>query len=136
MAGSSGYEAQTGLPAPGADLLFANTYGMLTQDTTQGSYIGISYIDGIPCHHLAFREDEVDWQLWVQKGDTPLPMKYVITSKWQNAAPQYEIRYRNWNTDAKIPKDAFVFTPPKDALDLGSIQVDEIGELLSTKEAN
>ncbi len=38
-------------------------------------------MNGIECHHLAFRAEKVDWQVWVQAGDTPLPMKYLIISK-------------------------------------------------------
>lgn len=128
------YEAQTGLPAPGADLLFADPYAVLSRGVKRGIHVGTTFIDGIACHHLAFREDEVDWQLWVQAGDTPLPMKYVITSKWQTGAPQYEIRYRDWNTSPKISADAFVFTAPVGAVNLGAIVVNEMGELQSMAE--
>lgn len=128
------YEAQTGIAAPGADLLFADAYAVLLRGVNRADYIGTTTIDGIECHHLAFREDDVDWQLWVQTGDTPLPMKYVITSKWQTAAPQFEIRYRNWNTRPTIAADTFVFTAPKGAENLGTFMVDEMGELNSMAE--
>jgi hypothetical protein len=77
------YELETGIPAPGADLLFADPHAILSTGVENGTYLGTTYVNGIECHHLAFREDRVDWQLWVQSGDRPLPMKYVITSKWE-----------------------------------------------------
>ena len=128
------YEAQTGIAAPGADLLFADPYAVLSRGVNRAVYIGTTTIDGVECHHLAYREDDVDWQLWVQAGDTPLPMKYVITSKWQTAAPQFEIRYRDWNTSPKISADAFVFSAPKGAVNLGAFTANEFGELKSTAE--
>lgn len=71
-------ELETGIPSPGADLLFADPYAILSEGVESSLYLGTAYVGGIECHHLAFREDDVDWQVWVQTGDTPLPMKYVI----------------------------------------------------------
>jgi len=128
------YEQETGIAAPGADLLFADPYAVLTRGVNKGVNLGTAYVDGIECNHLAFREDEVDWQLWVRTGATPLPMKYVITSKWQTAAPQYEIRYRDWDTSPKIPAGEFTFSAPSGAEKLGTIVVNEMGEFTSTEE--
>jgi len=129
------YELETGIAAPGADLLFADPYAVLSRGVNSGVNLGTTTIDGIMCHHLAFREDKVDWQLWVQAGSTPLPMKYVITSKWQTAAPQYVIRFRDWNTSPKIPAGEFSFSPPRGAVKLATIVVNEMGELTSTEES-
>jgi hypothetical protein len=122
------YEFETGLAAPGADLLFADPYAILSSGVESGFYVGTAYVNGVECHHLAFRKAKVDWQLWVRAGDEPLPMKYVITSKWHTAAPQYEIRLRDWNRNPRITGDQFTFTVPKDATRLETIPVNEIGE--------
>jgi hypothetical protein len=122
------YEFETGLSAPGADLLFADPYAILTSEVASGVYIGTAYVNGVECHHLAFRKANVDWQLWVQTGETPLPMKYVITSKWHTGAPQYEIRFRDWNRSPEVPKAQFTFTAPQDARLLDTMPVNEIGE--------
>jgi len=124
------YEFETGLSAPGADLLFADPYTIFTYGVESGVYIGTAYINGVECHHLAFGEPEVDWQLWVQAGDTPLPMKYVITSKWQTGAPQYEIRLRDWNRSPEVKGDQFTFTAPEGARKLDTISTNELGEFI------
>ena len=129
------YEFETGLPAPGADLLFSDSYAVLSSGVESSVYVGTTYVNGVECHHLAFREAKVDWQLWVQTGDTPLPMKYVITSKWYTAAPQYELRFRDWNTSPKIKDDQFTFTAPKDATRLDTMTASEIEEFTSVEEA-
>lgn len=117
------YELETGLPAPGADLLFADPYAVLSSGVESGVHIGTGYVDGVECHHLAFREADVDWQLWVRAGDAPVPMKYVITSKWQTGAPQYQVRLRDWNVDPQLGDEQFVFSVPKDARQLETLPV-------------
>jgi len=127
------YELETGIPAPGADLLFSDPYAILSYGIESSAYLGTAYVNGVECHHLAFRENKVDWQLWVQAGDAPLPMKYVITTKWHTAAPQYEIRFRDWDTSPQIDDERFTFSAPEGAMKLETIPVNEMGEI-TTKE--
>jgi hypothetical protein len=41
------------------------------------------------CDHLAFRQLDTDWQLWVEKGSRPLPRKIVITTRYEVGDPQF-----------------------------------------------
>ena len=100
---------------PGADLLLSRVYDELSGEVTDAKHVGQGVIDGVECEHLAFRTPDVDWQLWVETGARPIPRKYVITSKQIAGAPQYTLRIKEWNNDATIPADAFVFKPPADA---------------------
>jgi len=122
------FELQTGFPAPGGDLLFANPYAVLSEGVESSSYLGTAYVNGIECHHLAFREQDVDWQIWVQTGETQLPMKYSITSKWQTAAPQYEIRLRDWVTNPQVKANQFTFSAPPGARNLPTLPASELDE--------
>jgi hypothetical protein len=119
-----------GLDAPAADLLYADSYAGLVTGVSQGVYLGTAYVQGAECHHLAFRADRVDWQLWVQTGDTPLPLKYVVTSKWVTGAPQYVVQFRDWNTKPQIEAGQFTFIMPEGARNLETILVNEVGELM------
>jgi hypothetical protein len=123
------YELETGIPAPGADLLFSDPYAVLSSGVKSSAYLGMAYVNGVKCHHLAFRESKVDWQLWVKAGDAPVPIKYVITSKWLTAAPQYQVRLRDWNIKPRIKAGQFTFSAPKGARRLETIPVNEMGEL-------
>ena len=120
---------ETGLDAPGADLLYADPYAGLASNVTSGAYLGTAYVNGVECHHLAYRAPKVDWQIWVQAGDKPLPMKYVITSKWVTGAPEYSVRFRDWNTKPTIDPSLFAFKAPEGATKLEEVPVNEIGEL-------
>jgi hypothetical protein len=128
------FEAETGLTASGADLLFADPYAVLSEGVLSGAYLGTAYVDGIECHHLAFREDQVDWQLWVQAGDRPLPMRYVITSTWQMAAPQLEVSLRDWNTSPQITDKQFAFSVPRGARMLDAMPAGDIDDVQYAKE--
>jgi hypothetical protein len=107
-----------GIALPGADLLLTNSYDVLIADTMEAKYIGRGVIDGRECEHLAFRNFDTDWQLWVQAGDKPIPCKMVITSKTMNSAPQYTLHVKSWNEVVAPEQDFFDFTPPAGAKEL------------------
>ena len=106
---------ERGMTMPGADLLLGNVYDTLSTDVIEAKHIGRGVIDGVECEHLAFRNQDTDWQLWVQVGDKPIPCKYVITSKAVGMAPQYTLIIRDWKTDVPVEDTAFAFTPPEGA---------------------
>lgn len=127
------FEFETGIPMPGADLLFADPYAILSAGVQSSTDLGLAYVNGIECHHLAFRNEKVDWQLWVQTGDKPLPLKYVITSKWQTAAPQYEATLRDWVTDPQINPNQFTFSPPPGSTKLQTLPANELDDVTSAE---
>ena len=99
--------------APGIDLLLSRVFDVMTADVIDAKHIGLGVIDGVECEHLAFRNVETDWQIWIEVGARPIPRKYVITSKSVTAAPQYTLRIKEWRTD--VPADAFAFKAPQGA---------------------
>ena len=127
-------ERQIGLDLPGADLLLSNPYKALTSGATSSGYYGIAYVDGIESHHLAFRTPTVDWQIWVKAGDEPLPMKYVITTKWLTGAPQYSEQFSEWNLKPDTDADQFTFVAPQGAENLEVLPTDMTGEIATMQE--
>lgn len=119
-----------GLDIAGADLIYADPYPNLASGVTSSRYLGTAFVDGIECHHLAFREDKFDWQLWVKADKEPLPMKYVITTRMMVGAPQYSVRYRDWNIKPQIDNNQFTFSAPAGAKKLKAIPADEMGQLV------
>ena len=66
------------------------------------------------CEQYAFRQDDIDWQIWIQKGDYPLPRRLVITTKTDEARPQFTAVY-TWNLAPSFNDAAFTFDPPEGA---------------------
>jgi hypothetical protein len=71
-------ESKYGLEWPLADLLAPES---LAENVKSAFSVGQGRVGGVLCEHYAFRQDEVDWQIWIQTGNKPLPRKIVITSK-------------------------------------------------------
>jgi hypothetical protein len=103
-----------GVELPLIDVLYQATAGTLTENVRTGQLVGDAEIEGVDCDHLAFRQTDADWQLWVEKGDRPLPRKIVITTRHEVGEPQFSA-VLTWNTQPKFTKDSFTFVPAKDA---------------------
>jgi hypothetical protein len=106
---------ELGLDAPLADFIFHDPYAVLTENATGGLYAGLHYVRGVLCHHLAFTQDDIEWQLWVEAGDSPLPRKLVITSKQEEGSPQFTAVLLHWNPSRKLDDGIFRFEPPEGA---------------------
>jgi hypothetical protein len=127
-------DRETGLDAPAADLFRSDPYDKLAMELTSGVYLGTTFVNGEECHYMAFRSDAADSQIWVRTGDRPLPMKYIVTSKWTTGSPQYSVRFRNWDTAPTLAENRFEFTPSPSDRRLETIPVNQVGEF-SLKEA-
>lgn len=114
---------------PGADLLMSSVFDELMEDVSDAKHIGRGVIDGIECEHLAFRNEDTDWQIWIEIGPNPIPRKYVITSKAVNGAPQYTLRIKDWKTDVQIASEAFAFRAPTGAKKVNLAELSDIDEL-------
>ena len=103
-----------GIDLPLADLF---TWGADTKATaaiTAASDLGTSMIKGVSCDHYAFRQPEVDWQIWIERGTKPLPRKLVITTVTEKMQPEHEM-VMTWNVDAPLTEQTFAFVPPHGA---------------------
>jgi hypothetical protein len=117
-----------GRPLPAADLLVSNQYEALMIDVIDSKDLGSGVIGGIECDWLAFRTDEVDWQIWIAQGERPYPVRYVITTKGMAQAPQYTVELRNWRTGTDVGAADFTFQAPAGA---ASVTLDQVRERVS-----
>jgi hypothetical protein len=102
------------LRAPLADLIYANAYDYLMEGTLAGFYLGLSKVQGQLCHHLAFRQKDIDWQIWIENGPTPLPRKFLITDKKAQGL-QVTALLSQWNTSPQLEESLFTFVVPAKA---------------------
>jgi hypothetical protein len=104
--------------------VFLPLAGLLRPDPSkefgQGAYVqrylGIHDVDGWACHHLLFRGDQVDWQLWIEAGDQPLLRKVVVTYKQVEGAPQHVSFLTDWQLEPSLDDAQFVADLPDDAV--------------------
>lgn len=125
-------QGKYGVVMPGGDLLLTNTYDDLIAGVLEAKYIGHGVVDGVECEHLAFRNFDTDWQLWVELGANPVPHKYVITSKTVTAAPEYTLRIKEWKASESPAADAFAFKAPDGVKEVALEALTDIDELPSS----
>jgi hypothetical protein len=101
--------------APASELLYKNAAEKMLKESSSGFVVGPSVVAGIKCTHLAFRGSEVDWQIWIQEGDKPLPRKFILTSKQVKGEPEFTVVIRSWDVAPKLTNQEFSFVPPKSA---------------------
>jgi hypothetical protein len=124
-------------PVPAADLLMADPYKELMPSVVDAKDLGSGVIRGVECDHLAFRTDEVDWQIWIAQGDRPYPCRYVITSTKVKGSPQYTIDVREWKTGDEVASDGFSLAIPQGAKEVkpgGIPDFDELPAIFAVKK--
>jgi hypothetical protein len=95
-----------------ADFLFADPYKVFTENVESGTYVGLHQVGKVKCHHLAFRQRLLDWQIWIDAGDQPLPRKLLITYKREVDQPQYTALIHRWDVNPELKANLFQFQPP------------------------
>jgi len=107
--------------APGADLLYSRPYDILMEQVHSGRVIGKETVAGLPANHLAYQGDDVDWQIWIEDGPQPVPLRFVITTKTVKDRPQFSVQLSNWQTRASLSDAKFQFQQPAGATAVKSV---------------
>ena len=103
-----------GLVLPLADMFEFGANPALTSRLTSAMVIGVEAVQDQTCTHYAFRQPDVDWEIWIRTGDQPLPCMYRIIDLRDPALPDYETRM-TWNLSPTITAGTFTFVPPQGA---------------------
>lgn len=103
---------------PLVDFLLQDVYGAMTEKARSGALLGDAFVAERACDHVAFSGEDLDWQLWIEKGDTPWPRKFVITYKDVDVRPQFMAVFRKWQTDVEFAPNQFEASPPSGATEV------------------
>lgn len=98
---------------PPSQLFHNNVSAELAQLVTSVRYVDQQTIAGVLCDQLAGTTEDVEFQIWIARGDKPLPQRYIITYKHDGGEPQFRGQFSNWNLSPKVSDSLFAFTPPK-----------------------
>ena len=115
---------ELGIDAPLIDFLFSDVAGQLLADAEQIDYLGTELVRNRAHHHVAFRNPEVDVQIWLSTEGPLLPGKMSISSKWEGGAPRFVI-FMDWNLNPDIPEGKLRFVPPE-----GATQIEILNDLI------
>ncbi len=104
-----------GTSPPLVDFLLGNVHGALTEGAESGALLGDAFVAEKSCDHLVFSNEDLEWQIWIEKGPNPLPRKFVITYKDVDVRPQFMAVFREWDANASLDDARFATTAPADA---------------------
>lgn len=114
-----------GIASPVSDVLYADPYAILMENVISASYIGQSVVRGVPTHHIAFTQENIDWQLWIEDAAQPVPRKAVITYKNVSGSPQFIVWLTDWNFAPRLADGLFEFVPPDGARE---VELEPVGQ--------
>ena len=85
-----------------------------------GNYFGTDVVDGILCHYLGFSDNNKSYQVWIEKGDRPLIIKFVIIDKSTPLRLHSTSRIK-WRIENDFSNEIFKFNPTKNIHQISSI---------------
>ena len=77
---------------------------------TSAFSVGTATLDGVATDHWAYRTDDYDFELWLEQGDRPLPIKYVLIDRTDPTLPAFTTRLR-WQTNPTLDPAVFTYVP-------------------------
>jgi hypothetical protein len=108
-----------GVTLPVADLLFPDSYEVLTDGMESGFYVGLHPVLGVPCHHLSFiSKGGIEWQIWIEDGKMRVPRKLVIRYVDQPGVPRFAALFSDWDPNTPLARDLFRFEIPEQAQEI------------------
>lgn len=107
-------EEKYAVQMPLADMFLWGTPAASFDKIESAMNAGQDFVGNDLCDHYAFRQANIDWQIWITTGSKPLPRKLVITNRGDEARPQ-SVTLIDWNLKPTFKDTVFKFTPPKGA---------------------
>jgi thiol-disulfide isomerase/thioredoxin len=124
-----------------AALLNEDPAKKLLENTLSVKYGGLVELDGAKCHLIEASGEELDWQLWIDSGNKPLVRQFVPDlakafaqmakrskgkSPFENMKITNTVTFKDWETNPKLPADAFAFNVPE-----GVEKVDSLMDIIT-----
>ena len=103
------------MPLPMAELVSDDLAEVLTEQINFAHTVDESTIAGVLCDNIIIQNDEVDAQLWIEKGEQPLLRRVVITYRNAPGEPQFWAQFQEWDFTPDVGDEKFTFNPPADA---------------------
>ena len=111
-----------GLELPLVDLFYWGTNRSGVQQIREAIDVGPSRIDGVDTEHYAFRQPDLDWQIWIERGPKPLPKKLLLTTIKEPSQPQHLMKM-TWDLKPVHSERSFIFVPPKGSKKIEFLEV-------------
>jgi hypothetical protein len=114
--------AEFSVETPLMDLLILKSLDSLVSADQFVVYVtGDSAIRGVDCHHILGTGAFADIQIWIEKGDNPVPRRTVLRYKQGEGMPRHDV-FIDWQATDGFDKSEFTFVAPEGAQEIGFIK--------------
>lgn len=120
------FAADYGVSMPLDDFLRSDPYSVLMAGAKAHRYVGVSEVDGVPCHHLIVGQEDVNWQIWIESGGKMLPRQLVITYKNLPMAPEFIAVMKGWDLNPSLSDSTFQPNIPSDAIQIEFMNLERV----------
>jgi hypothetical protein len=100
---------------PLAAMLMSRFPEILEKRLVDIDYVEETNILGEPADHIAGRTKDVDFQVWISKGNQNLPLRIILTYREATGQPQFWANFSKWNLRPSFLQKTFRFEPPPGA---------------------
>ncbi len=104
----------TDVDFPAADVFYPDFVEELLDESDDITYLGLTFVDGKECHHIAGTKELLTYQFWINSNDN-LPAKMVLVFTSNEGNPQYEVLFFNWILNPVLDDSMFNFVVPEKA---------------------
>ena len=120
--------ARTGIQLPLEDLFRWADQDRSDIDKLISAFnVGTATIDGVATDHWAFRSADFDWEIWIERGDRPVPRKYVLIDRSDPTYPAFTARL-SWEINPPLDVAAFTFVPKTGAIAIQLATPEEVAQ--------
>lgn len=114
--------AEYDVETPLVDLLILKSLdSLLTADDLVVYVTGDSPIRGVDCHHILVSGALADMQIWIEKGENPVPRRTVLRYKHGEGMPRHDV-FIDWQPTEEFDKSEFKFVAPEGAQEIDFIK--------------
>jgi hypothetical protein len=110
-----------GFRIPVARLIYFDSSSRRPAGLTAARKIGIDSVNAVLCYAYAFRQDGLDWKVWIRRGQPLVPLKLEVSDPRDPARSRYTA-YLTWTLFPAVLPREFVFVAPA-----GAQRVDALG---------
>jgi hypothetical protein len=114
-----------GISTPLADMLSGDIYAVLMDAVITCRYLGIGLVGEKKCHHIAATQKDIDWQVWIDEGDSPQLRKLLITYKKLDGSPRYSVMLAELEELKAVDPATFAAQLPEGAAEVEPVPREE-----------
>lgn len=104
-----------GVFVPLSELLRSNPVDGIMEGVLDLDYVGLDDVDGVRCHQLSARQADLSWEVWIEDGPRPLPLKLAFHFWTDEGSSTFTAQLSGLALGGHLPDETFEPSRASDA---------------------